>query len=175
MLPEALAARGVSLLRETAEDYGFLANLYISVRWEELTPTGWPDAIKIEFLNSQFALQVKHYTTYYHDAVLSLVMVGEQPVGRLYLYRGAQDLRIVDVSLVPQWRGRGLGTALLAAVQDEARPNGQSVSIHVEQDNPARSLYGRMGFHDVQLKGVYWLMEWRSDAPSPSTPISEAP
>lgn len=149
------------LLRpQTPDDAPFLAGLYLSVRWEELAASGWPDEAKRAFLLDQFRLQTVHYAKAYYDAEFSIVEENGEPVGRLYLFRGERDLRIVDISLLPQARGRGLGTALIQAVFEEARGAGKTVSIHVETFNPARNLYRRLGFKDIEARGPYWLMEW---------------
>lgn len=160
-VPERLAALGLSLRLETEEDESFLRRLYVSVRWEELAPTGWPNEQKIAFLEQQFALQTVHYRKFYHDAAFGIVEVDGTPVGRLYLLQTAVDLRIVDISFLPDWRGKGLGTDLIRAVFDLGRKAGTRVSINVEVFNPARRLYDRLGFTPVEEKDVYILMEWR--------------
>ena len=84
------------------------------------------------------------------------------PIGRLYVYRADEkDIRIVDITLAPSARGGGVGTQLLLEVMREARAAGKSVSIHVEQFNPALSLYRRLGFVEVDTHGVYNLMRWQ--------------
>ena len=80
----------------------------------------------------------------------------------MYVDRRPADIRIVDIALVPAFRGRGIGTRLISALQDEAASAGRSVSIHVEVHNPAASLYERLGFVEVSERGVYRRMEWRS-------------
>ncbi len=162
--PAALARQGYALRNETPEDEAFLERLYLSVRWEELAPAPWPDEEKRRFLRWQFSLQRKHYTTYYAGGDFGIVTCGDTPAGRLYLFRGASDLRIVDISLLPEHRGRGAGTLLLQTVFADAAPTGRSVSIHVEHFNPARRLYDRLGFREVSRDGVYALMEWRAMA-----------
>jgi ribosomal protein S18 acetylase RimI-like enzyme len=92
--------------------------------------------------------------------------------GRLYVHRGEEDIRIMDIALAPAYRGRGIGTALLEELMAEARSSGRSLSIHVELQNPARSLYDRLGFVPVGEHGVYVLMEWRD---RPSTARVEEP
>ena len=81
------------------------------------------------------------------------------PVGRLYVDRWPREVRIVDISLLPEHRGRGLGGALLAAVFAEADAAGKPVSIHVERFNPALRLYTRLGFAFREDKGVYLLLQ----------------
>jgi ribosomal protein S18 acetylase RimI-like enzyme len=70
------------------------------------------------------------------------------------------DMRIVDIAFLPQWCNRGIGGALIAAVQAQARQRGDKVSIHVERENPARRLYQRLGFQPVKPAGIYDLLEW---------------
>ncbi len=86
-------------------------------------------------------------------------MEGE-PIGRLYLDRRPGELRIIDIALLSEQRGAGIGGALMQTVLDEAALLGKPVRIHVEKNNPAMHLYDRIGFRQVEDQGVYWLMEW---------------
>ena len=52
----------------------------------------------------------------------------------------------MDIALLPEYRGRGIGTALLEELLVEADATGRRVTIHVERFNPARRLYERLGF-----------------------------
>ena len=88
-------------------------------------------------------------------------MIDGAPAGRLYVLRGDEDIRIVDIALLPAFRGAGLGTRLLRELFDEADRDGKTVSIHVEVYNPARRLYDRLGFTVVEDKEMYLLMERR--------------
>jgi len=163
-----LTARGISLRGETEEDFPFLEHLFASVRWQDLEVTGWPKEAKLAFLQQQFALQVLHYAAHYADTDFGVVVHDGEPIGRLYLYRTPRELRIVDISLAPEWRGQGIGSALLEAVFAEAAATGVKVTIHVEQMNPARGLYRRLGFREKALNGPYWLMD-REPHPSERT------
>jgi GNAT superfamily N-acetyltransferase len=164
-LPSALRTAGYSLRPQREEDYPFLERLYFSVRLPELERLGWPEDVRNAFLSGQHRLQHSHYQTYYYDAEFSILERGGMPVGRLYVFRGARDYRVVDISLLPEVRGAGVGGALLKAVQDEAAAQGKSVSIHVEKFNPAQHLYRRLGFCEAGEAGPYWRMEWRQKVP----------
>ncbi|MBY0430602.1 MAG: GNAT family N-acetyltransferase [Rhodospirillales bacterium] len=163
-LPVELAARGFTLRGETLDDVPFLERLYVSVRWEELAPVAWPEEAKVAFLQSQFALQYRHYAVHYAESDFGILEHQGVPAGRLYLFRGRRDVRIVDVSLLPEWRNGGIGSALLGALFEEAAAEGRSVSIHVEKFNPAQRLYHRLGFREISEDGVYRLMEWKAEA-----------
>ncbi|MCA9578475.1 MAG: GNAT family N-acetyltransferase [Sandaracinaceae bacterium] len=143
------------------EDWPFLLALYASTREEELAPVPWPAAQKAEFLRSQFAAQRQHYDEHYADASREVVLVSGERAGRLYLDRRADEIRIVDIALIPALRGQGVGTRLLTAVLEEAAQSGRDVRIHVETFNPAMRLYLRLGFEKLEERGVYWLMGWR--------------
>lgn len=148
----------------TDADLPFLFGLYASTRAEEVAGTGWLPEQQVQFLQQQFQAQHHHYTTYYPDAEWLVVEHGGERVGRLYLEEWPSQIRIIDIALVPGARGRGFGGALIADVFRRARSVGKKVSIHVEKNNPAMTLYRRLGFVTAEDKGVYDLLEWSPDA-----------
>jgi ribosomal protein S18 acetylase RimI-like enzyme len=161
-LPVTLLEQGLALRPEVEADVPFLCRLYVSTRWEELAVTNWTEAQKRAFLESQFALQRHHYRTYYASTDWGILQHRSVPAGRLYVDRQADALHVVDVSLLPEWRGRGIGTAIMQAVCVEARDAGKAVTISVEKYNPAQRLYRRLGFREASNQGVYWFLEWRA-------------
>jgi ribosomal protein S18 acetylase RimI-like enzyme len=173
-MPAALVEQGLALRPETEADVPFLRRLYISTRWEELAPLGdWTEQQKIDFLESQFAFQRQHYLTYYANAAFDIIEANGVPMGRLYLDRQAKTLLIVDLALLPEWRNRGIGTALIEAVFAEARQCGKQASISVEKFNPAQRLYRRLGFREYAEDQVYWFMYWEpGPEQNPGGPIS---
>lgn len=148
----------------TDADLPFLARLYASTRWEEVQQTPWSDEEKVAFLQWQFDAQHKHYQEHYPDCAFDVVERGGEPIGRLYVDRWEEEIRLVDVALVPEARGQGLGGALLGRLLEEGREAGKPVSIHVEYNNPALRLYRRLGFEHVDSNGVYYLMRWEPGA-----------
>jgi ribosomal protein S18 acetylase RimI-like enzyme len=155
-------APGISLRAMTEGDLPFTAALYASTRAEELAPVPWPAETKRAFLLQQHAAQHAHYQQHYRGMEALIIERGGATIGRLYLYEMPREIRIVDISLMPEARGQGIGGRLLGEVLAGAAPLGKSVTIHVEKNNPARTLYARLGFtildHD---RGAYDLWEWR--------------
>lgn len=141
-------------------DLAFAARLYASTRMEELAVTTWSDGQKAAFLLQQHGAQHHHYRAHYPGAEWWIVERDGAPIGRLYRVDWTREIRIIDIALLPEARGSGIGTTLLSGIQDEAAAAGKAVSIHVEKNNPARSLYARLGFVVAQDKGAYDLMEW---------------
>lgn len=145
-------------------DMPFLMQLYGSTRADELALVDWADTQKQAFIAMQFEAQHAYYQQHYTQAYFELVLLQGDPIGRLYLNPSATDIRIVDIALLPEFRGRGLGTALLRSVLALGQRTGAAVSIHVEQFNPALRLYKRLGFGQVGEVGVYFLMRWTPDS-----------
>lgn len=142
----------------TDADLPFVAELYASTRREEVAQSGWPPQAQHAFLVAQHEAQHDHYRRHYAEAEWLIVERGGDPIGRLYLDEWADEFRIVDISLVPESRGLGIGRAILEDVIDHAAGRGKAVSIHVEKNNPARRLYARLGFEIAEDKGIYDLM-----------------
>ena len=141
-------------------DEPFLRALYGTTRADELALVDWTDAQKAEFVRMQFQAQHEYYQAVYAGARFDVILIDGQPAGRLYVARHEGDIRIVDIALMPTYRGQGIGTRFLRAIQAEAANAGKTVSVHVEIYNPARTLYERLGFQYVEDKGVYLLMRW---------------
>lgn len=155
------AALGVALRPMCDADLAFTAALYASTRAEELAPVPWPEAAKQAFLAQQHAAQHAHYQQHYQGMDAAIVERGGAAIGRLYLYDMPGEVRIVDISLMPEARGQGLGGAMLRDVL--AAAGERSVTIHVEKNNPARTLYARLGFTILDDdRGAYDLWEWRA-------------
>jgi ribosomal protein S18 acetylase RimI-like enzyme len=154
------ALSGVALRPCEDGDAEFLYQLYASTRQEELAVVPWSDAEREAFLRSQFALQHRHYHETMPDAEYDLILREGEPIGRLYLHHRPDELRVVDLALVPEHRRQGIGSALLRRLQAAAASDGKSLSLHVEQFNPALNLYVKLGFRAVNHEGVYLLLEW---------------
>jgi ribosomal protein S18 acetylase RimI-like enzyme len=168
-IPPGLSGKGFALRPETEADVPFLRRLYISTRWEELASVvDWTDVQKIAFLDSQFDAQRSHYLSQYAGAAFDVLEAQGVPAGRLYLDRQADTLLVVDIALLPQWCGRGIGTALLEAMFAEARLSGKGVTISVEKFNPAQRLYRRLGFREYAEDDIYWFMHWSPGANAPA-------
>jgi GNAT superfamily N-acetyltransferase len=150
----------VSLRPVAPEDEPFLLYVYAGTRAEELAPLPWTDEQRAAFVASQFAAQTAHYAEHYEGMSADVILVDGQPAGRLLVARWPREIRIVDIALLPDFRGDGVGTGLLRDLMTEAGTAGKRLSIHVERFNRALALYRRLGFRPVGDEGVYVRMEW---------------
>lgn len=149
----------IHLRTATADDLAFLARVYASTREEELRPVPWSDEQKLAFLQMQFEAQHGEYHSRYPDASFDVIELDGTPAGRLYVHRREREIRIVDISLLPEHRAKGAGTSLLENLIRESETAGKPLTIHVETLNPAMRLYQKLGFRPIGETGVYLLME----------------
>ncbi len=156
----AISLAGLSLRPIQATDARFLYDVYASTRQRELDLVDWTDAAKRAFLQQQFSAQHTYYQTHYVGAAFQLILMSGKPVGRLYVARWPEEIRLVDIALLPEHRGSGIGTELLRGLQAESATVGKPLTIHVERFNPALRLYTRLEFRQREDRGMYLLLEW---------------
>lgn len=157
--PDGTAA--IALRPIVPNDRSFLLAVYASSREPELATVDWDAAQKAAFVRMQFEAQHAYYQEHYAGAAFDVILVDGQQAGRLYVARADDEIRIVDIALLPEYCNRGIGTMLLRGLQSEAAAAGKPLRIHVERFNPALRLYERLGFHPIADRGVYLFMEWR--------------
>ena len=160
--PYAGRPAGVSFRPIVEADHPFLRDLYASVRAAELAPVPWTEEAKRQFLDEQFGLQHQHYVKNYPGADLLLIEKDDLPIGRIYVYRTENEIRLMDIALQEAERGHGIGSALLRELMDEARATRRELTLHVEPDNPAQRLYQRRGFRLIERRGVYDFLGWKA-------------
>ena len=144
-------------------DVPFLRHLYGTTREEEMRLVPWTPEQKTAFLDMQFAAQKAHYEEFYPACEFLVIELDGTPIGRLYIDRRDDEIRLTDIALLPEYRRRGIGQLLLEEILDEGRATNKTVTIHVEHDNPARHLYDRLGFRHLDTNGIYHFMEWRAE------------
>jgi ribosomal protein S18 acetylase RimI-like enzyme len=132
---------------------------FASARAEDLAALPLTAAERVAFLRQQFEAQTAHYRTYHPDAESLVIELDGKPIGRLYVDRAPAELRLMDIALLPEHRGRGIGGQLVRDLIEEADAAGVPVTLHVEAHNPARRLYERLGFLVVEPGPVYDRME----------------
>lgn len=149
----------VTLRPITEVDREFLLRVYALTRREEMALSGWDDDRIAEFLAWQFQLQHDQYLTNYPGAAFDVVLADGVPAGRLYVHRRPDDIRIIDIAVLPEHRGRGIGGRLMAGLVAESEERDVPLSLHVETMNPVQEWYRRLGFVEKELRGVYLYME----------------
>jgi ribosomal protein S18 acetylase RimI-like enzyme len=141
------------------KDQTFLYSLYASTREAEMAQTGWTNFEKENFLRQQFVAQHAFYMEQFSNAQFQIIQIENKPIGRLYIDHRKDEIRLIDIALLPEYRNQGIGNALLKDIIKDAAKANKPVRIHVERYNPALHLYERLGFVRIGDTGVYYLME----------------
>ncbi|HMY76687.1 MAG TPA: GNAT family N-acetyltransferase, partial [Blastocatellia bacterium] len=145
------------------EDEAFLAAVYGTTRERELAMVPWTDEQRAAFIKFQCQAQLQHYQTEFPQAEHNIILFEDRPVGRIYVDRRETEIRILDITVLPQYRGQGIGAPLIRKVMEEAAQAGKAASIFVESYNPSMRLFKRLGFAQKYQDGFLVLMEWRAD------------
>jgi GNAT superfamily N-acetyltransferase len=142
-------------------DRPFLEALYASTR-EDVASMPWAGGERQQFLSMQFQAQDNHYRLQFPRARFDIVLWHDRPAGRLYVDRNGDEFRLIDIALLPEHRSKGLGSAIVQMLLEEAAGAGKPVRLRVEPDSPAARLYQRLGFETIADEEVNWHMEFRS-------------
>ncbi len=146
------------------EDDEFLFQLYSSTRTEELEAWGWDTQQPESFLRMQFEAQRRSYQTRFPGGEQQLILFEECPVGQIFVVRKEEEIRLVDITLLPEHRNRGIGTSLIQNLLVEASQERKPVRLFVVKFNPAVRLYERLGFKKTDDTGIHFLMEWSQES-----------
>jgi ribosomal protein S18 acetylase RimI-like enzyme len=158
----------ISLTPIRPADEPFLYQTFASTRSDEMALTGWNAEQQEAFLRMQYEAQRRSYLLQLPSAQYWMVRRDEIAVGRLILDRTTEEIHIVDIALLPEFRRLGIGSHLMRAIMNEASETAKAVRLHVERSNPALHWYERLGFGVVNSGPIYLEMVWwpRSEAPS---------
>lgn len=110
-------------------------------------------------IGQQSLLQEAHYNEHYSNVERHVIMMNGKPVGRLYASRSEREIVLLDIAILPSYQYRGCGTRVLHKLINEAKTAGQTLRLHVAQDNGAISWYRKHGFMEVGVKSPYIQME----------------
>jgi ribosomal protein S18 acetylase RimI-like enzyme len=112
-------------------------------------------------MEQQFYAQTQGYRAAYPRARLEIITVDATPVGRLATDRATDALHLIDIAVVPERRGQGIGGAILRALMDEAAAAGTPVTLQVDRDNlAAQRLYQRLGFVATAQNDTRLTLRW---------------
>ena len=155
----------LSLHPVTPADEEFLLTVYASTRAQELAQVEWQPGQREAFIKWQFEMQRDQYAARFPDAEYNVICVDEERVGRIWIGRGSDEIRLLDIALLPKSQNRGAGTILLRRLIDEANVSGKALRHMVfVLNNNAHRFYERLGFVEIEDTGGYKHMEYRGKA-----------
>lgn len=156
----SLDDKDVTLRPARPEDEDFLLEVYAGTRAEERALVGWDDAQWGAFIRMQFTAQKRDYEARYSASGHSVILAGGRPVGRLWVDRGEEEIRLVDIALLPAHQGTGIGSVILRRLIAEARQAEKPLRHMVYKANAdAVRFYERLGFSVTGEIPSHYLME----------------
>lgn len=162
--PSGLGAAATPPILRSAvpSDQPFAEHLYLEVMRPLLVALGHWDGPAV----------IRRFREGYRQEEVRIVLEGHAPIGWLQVTEQPNALMLSQIHLVPAARCRGIGTALLRELLARADHEGRSVTLWVLKNNPARSLYERLGFRLVGAEAYKLRMEWTpaGDSVSRSSP-----
>lgn len=164
---QALLPNGerLTLRAVTADDDALLLFIYDSSRTEELAQAQWQEGQREAFVKSQFDLQRREYDARFPDSEYAVIQVNDQPAGRIWIGRDAEEIHLLDIVVLPEFQNRGVGGALLNSLIDEAKQTGKALRHYVfVMNTDALRFYERLGFVVIEEIGAYKRMEFRPKA-----------
>lgn len=154
--PSVLSDVILATLRPITQlDMPQLEHIYSSSREEEMKLFPFNEEQKKQFLHMQFTAQHQHYQQHYSGASFDGIYLNDALVGRLYVDRTPEEIRVIDICLLPQCQYQGIGRFFMHQLLQEAQTLQAKLSAHVEHNNPARAWYARLGFSEISDVGAY--------------------
>lgn len=156
---EGRSSPQVSLRVADVNDSDFLLQVYESTRQEEMSAWGWNSTQQAQFVRMQFEVRSRGYRAAYPSAIESLIFIDNVPAGSMIVFRSSVEIRIVDIALLPQFRGQGIGSQLIGDLVSESIHSNIPLRLSVHRGNSAARLYERHGFVAKSGDAMYCEME----------------
>lgn len=149
----------IQLRQAEEKDNLFIQKVYRTTREDELNLTNWPESQKQAFIMMQSMAQLAEYKKNYPGAAFQMIIYKKKPAGRFYTWENDNEIRLIDITLLPLFRGKGIGTHLLQELIKRSNKVNKKISLHVEPGNPALQLYKRLGLVYIKNNGRHYYME----------------
>jgi ribosomal protein S18 acetylase RimI-like enzyme len=141
------------------KDDSFIETVYRSTREDELILTNWTEHQKWAFIKMQSMAQLAEYKIKFPGAAFQIIIFKKQDAGRFYTWENENEIRLIDITLLPPFRGKGIGAFLLGELIKRSNKVQKKISLHVDPENPALKLYLRSGFIHIKNNGRHYYME----------------
>jgi ribosomal protein S18 acetylase RimI-like enzyme len=163
-----LSAPLITLEPAASSDQEFFYRTFASTRAAEVALTGWTAEQQESFLRMQFEAQRRGYLMQTPAARYWVIRLDGTPVGRLIVDRSAGDIHLIDIGLLPEFRGHGIGSTLMAALIQESTQEQKAIRLFVERFNSALQWYEGLGFKVISGGQIYLEMLWQPSSEEPA-------
>jgi ribosomal protein S18 acetylase RimI-like enzyme len=155
----------IQLRPASSEDAEFLYRVYCTTREQEMAMVPWTHEQREAFLRMQFAAQQSDYSKRFPDARQTIIVADDVDVGRFHTVEVNDEIKILDITVLPNHRGNGIGSFIIREVQTNAQRSDKRVVIYVESFNPSVSFFEKRGFEKIENAGIYFLLECCASSP----------
>lgn len=142
------------------DDQEFLYRLFCSVYSEKLQLVALNEEEKNRLIDLMYLSFTQHYSTLAPALDDRLVLLNNESIGRMILLQMREEIRLADIAILPQYRQRGIGSALIGQLQTESMMSKRPLRLQVPQFDRALRLYQRLGFFKIDAMGPYLHLEW---------------
>ena len=149
-------------LQSSGEEYNdFIYQLFRTLKVEELNALDWPRQFFDLILPMQFKAHESHYRNNFPDAGDFIILKDSIPVGRIIIDKSGSFIHLIEICVLPEFRGQGIGTTVITKLLKEGEILGKSVRLQVAHNNRAIKLYEQLGFSDINCTKTHHQMEWK--------------
>lgn len=149
-----------------ASDFDFVFALHRAAMRQYIEPIwGWHEDWQEEYLRKK-----------YEPDCYQIIQVKGQDAGVLVVEQRRGEVYLGLIELLPEFQGRGIGTAIVTRLMDESHARGLPLLLHVLKTNEAaQRLYERLGFETVEDQDVRFHMRYPPAARNELVPDSLDP
>lgn len=164
-------AASISLRAVAPDDEELLLQIYASTRADEINQVAWSDEQKSVFLRWQLEMQRRDYEARFPHADYDIILFKGRPAGRLWVARVEDQIRLLDIAILPEYQNRGIGAYLLQRLITESEKVGKPLRHWIFKSNTAaRRFYERLGFRLIEDDRAYLFMEREPSGRSEPSP-----
>ena len=152
---------GLARLRRCdASDDSFLYDVFVTT-WQSEVAALPNQNLAQHVLRIQHIAQERRFTSGFPGHDRFVVVEDGEPAGRLYVDQSGLDIALLDLTLLPRFRSRGLGTRVVEELLTEAGREGRKVTLRVpRRSGRVTDFYTRLGFRLVSVDDVDNFFEW---------------
>ncbi len=126
--------------------------------------------LKSQLVAQQQQAQQLHYAAAYPSAQYLVIEADGTAIGQLILWRDDSQLRVIDLAVLPAFRGHGIGRQLVMQLQDQAKDAGLPLQLAVWGWNDgAMRLYRTLGFRQTGEDAGYVQLRWEAGVADSTT------
>jgi ribosomal protein S18 acetylase RimI-like enzyme len=155
----------VMLRPESGPDEPFLRRLIVETIAGELGALQWPEPMRSHLLGIQYTARRQSHRTNFPEGASYIIDADGTDAGWIVVTALPQQIQLVEIMVLQELRGRGIGTAAIRQVLASAAAAAKPVRLSVNVTNHAAiGLYQRLGFHRIDGDEVQHIMECPSQA-----------